>query len=271
MARELTPSELDELLGAFALDAVDDDEVAQVEEYLARSVEAQAEVAALREVAAMLAHSDGGAAPEGLWSRIEGALGAEPPSLVLPIDRARNNRARRGGTDRRGIGRTGIGTRGAVALAAAAVAAALVVGIVVNVEMSRQGDRLDQVASSVERDGVRRAAMAAMADPRGRMLQLEAVEGAGTATVVTMPDGEGFLMAHDVPRLAKGRTYQLWAMTGDADTPALVSAGVLGRGPDVVAFRAPAATHGFVVTAEADPGVTSSSQPAQLAGRYAEA
>jgi hypothetical protein len=224
----------------------------------------------------MLAHSDGGAAPEGLWSRIEGALGAEPPSLVLPIDRARSNRARRGGTGRRsigrtGIGRTGIGTRGAVALAAAAVAAALVVGIVVNVEMSRQGDRLDQVASSVERDGVRRAAMAAMADPRGRMLQLEAVEGAGTATVVTMPDGEGFLMAHDVPRLAKGRTYQLWAMTGDANTPALVSAGVLGRGPDVVAFRAPAATHGFVVTAEADPGVTSSSQPAQLAGRYTEA
>lgn len=268
MARELTPSELDELLGAFALDAVDGDERVQVEEYLTRSVEAQNEVAELREVAAMLAYSDGGAAPEGLWSRIEGALGAEPPGLVLPIDRARSERVRRGATGRRGIGRRSIGTRGAVALAGAAVAAALVVGIVVNVEMSRQDERLDQMAASVERDGMRRAAMAAMADPRGRMLQLEPVEGAGTATVVMMPDGEGFLMAHDVPRLAKGRTYQLWAMTGDANAPALVSAGVLGRGPEVVAFRAPASAHGFVVTAEADPGVTSSSEPAQLAGAY---
>jgi anti-sigma-K factor RskA len=258
MARELTPSEIEELFGAYALDALDADERAEVDAYLDRSVAARTEVAGLQEVAAMLAHS-GGAAPDGLWDRIEHALAAEPPRLVLPLDRARIERARH----------RSMGGKVVLAIAGASAAAALVTAVVVSSQMSAQEDRLDRVASSVAHDGVRRAAMGALADPRGRTVRLVAPDGAGSATVVSMPDGGGFLLAHDVARLAPGRTYQLWAMTGDAGTPGLVSAGVLGRDLDVTAFHAPASAHGFVVTDEAEPGAVTATNHVMLSGEFA--
>ena len=257
MARELTPSEIEELFGVYALDALDADERAEVETYLERSVAARTEVAQLQEVAAMLAHS-GGAAPDGLWGRIEQALAAEPPRLVLPLDRARAERTRR----------RGLGGRVALAIAGASAAAALVTAVVVSNQMSDQEDRLERVASSVEHDGMRRAAMGALADPRARTVRLVAPDGAGSMTVVSMPDGDGFLMAHGVQRLAPGRTYQLWAMTGDPGPPGLVSAGVLGRDLDIAAFRAPASAHGFVVTEEAEPGALTSTGHVLLAGEF---
>ena len=257
MARELTPSEIEELFGVYALDALDADERAEVETYLERSVAARTEVAQLQEVAAMLAHS-GGAAPEGLWGRIEQALAEEPPRLVLPLDRARAERTRR----------RGLGGRVALAIAGASAAAALVTAVVVSNQMSDQEDRLERVASSVEHDGMRRAAMGALADPRARTVRLVAPDGAGSMTVVSMPDGDGFLMAHGVDRLAPGRTYQLWAMTGDPGPPGLVSAGVLGRDLDIAAFHAPASAHGFVVTEEAEPGALTSTGHVLLAGEF---
>jgi len=257
MARELTPSEIEELFGVYALDALDPDERAEVDTYLERSVAARTEVAELQEVAAMLAHS-GGAAPDGLWGRIEQALAAEPPRLVLPLHEARTER-----TSRRGVG-----ARVALAIAGASAVAALVTAVVVSDQMSAQQDRLDRVASSVAHDGMRRAAMGALADPRARTVRLVAPDGAGNATVVSMPDGGGFLMADGVPRLGPGRTYQIWAMTGDPGTFGLVSAGVLGRDLDVAAFHAPASAHGFVVTAESEPGALTASRPVMLAGAF---
>ncbi|MPY95836.1 MAG: hypothetical protein GEV08_23115, partial [Acidimicrobiia bacterium] len=74
--------EIIDLLGAFALDAVDDDERAIVEEHLAVCARCRAEVAEHREVASLLAHG-GGPAPEGLWPRIADSLAAPPPELRL--------------------------------------------------------------------------------------------------------------------------------------------------------------------------------------------
>src|ERR1700737_5388485 len=65
VARELSRRELEELLGAYALDAVDDDEREQVEAYLARTPEARSLAAEYRETAALLAHG-GTEAPAGL-------------------------------------------------------------------------------------------------------------------------------------------------------------------------------------------------------------
>lgn len=254
MARELTPAELEELFGVYALDALDGDEREQVESYLARSPVAQIEVAELQEVAAMLAHS-GGAAPDGLWRRIEESLAAEPPGLVLPMTRPPAPRSRRG-----------LGVKIALGVAAASAAAALVTVVVVSDQMSRQEDRLDRVASSVEHDGMRRAAMGAMADPEARTVRLRADDGRGAATVVTLPSGTGFLMVEDLPRLAPGHTYQLWAMTGGGASPGLVSAGVLGRDPEIAAFRAPGSAHGFLVTDEAAPGAITPSDHRMLVG-----
>jgi hypothetical protein len=234
MARELSPRELQELLGAYALDAVDGDEREQLEEWLARSPEAREELAALRETAAFLSHT-GVEAPPDLWTRIEDALGEEPPALVLPLRRRR------------------YALRVTAGIAAASVAAATVTAVVLSDKMERQDERLEAVANSMERDGTRRAALAAMADPRSRTLYLASPDDAGdgmAATLVTMPDGAGYLMSAHLPRLPDGQTYQLWAMTGPTDAPGMVSAGVLGRDFDLAAFRAPTDAWGFAITEE---------------------
>ena len=70
---------LDELLGAYALDAVSDEERRMVDEYLMVSPRARQEVSEHREVATMLAWT-GMSAPDGLWERIAASLdSAEPP------------------------------------------------------------------------------------------------------------------------------------------------------------------------------------------------
>jgi anti-sigma factor RsiW len=85
VARQLSPHELDDLLGAFALDAVDDSEREQVEQYLRQNPRARALVAEYRETAAFLAHA-GTDAPAGLWERIEERL-AEQPTPWRPARR----------------------------------------------------------------------------------------------------------------------------------------------------------------------------------------
>ena len=78
----MTHDEVADLLGAYALDAVDADERAAIEAHLATCARCRAEVAEHREAAALLAN-EGGDAPDGLWSRIAGSLEAAPPELRL--------------------------------------------------------------------------------------------------------------------------------------------------------------------------------------------
>src|SRR3546814_17505894 len=79
---DMTHDEVQDLLGAYALDAVDDDERALVEDHLAECPRCRAEVHDHREVAALLAHG-GQDAPEGIWDRIVGSLEEAPPALRL--------------------------------------------------------------------------------------------------------------------------------------------------------------------------------------------
>ena len=78
--------DLDELLGAYALDAVDADERRRVDDYLEINPRASAEVQAHREVATMLAFT-GMDAPDDLWGRIAGEIGevAPPPGPELAL------------------------------------------------------------------------------------------------------------------------------------------------------------------------------------------
>src|SRR4051794_27694302 len=78
MDRELTPEEITELLPAYALDAVDDDERAAIETYLGAHPEAHDAVNDLQLTASMLAHT-GGPPPDGVWERLETIIAATPP------------------------------------------------------------------------------------------------------------------------------------------------------------------------------------------------
>jgi hypothetical protein len=266
MGRELTPAELHELLAPYALDAVDADERAQVEEWLVRSPDARAEVAELRETAAYLAHG-GADAPPGLWQRISGALVEEPPGLVLPMEPARGRTFERGTIQRReGAAKRTLALRVGAGIAAASAIAASITFVVLDDQMSEQEQRLEALAETVKRRGTDGAAAAAAVDPASSTLELASADGHWHATVVSMPDGTGYLVRSNLPELPEGRVYQLWAMTGSHDDPKPVSAGVLGRTFDVAAFRGPAETIGFAVTDEAAPGVSRSHRRAVVAG-----
>jgi hypothetical protein len=93
---------------------------------------------------------------------------------------------------------------------------------------------------------------------------LTSTDGKLRVPAVVLPDGTGYLLADDMPRLPDGQTYQLWGKT-DAG---LLSLGVLGAKPgEVVAFQAQGGVDALAITEERAPGVVQSSQAPVVAGR----
>jgi Anti-sigma-K factor rskA len=89
--------DLDDLLGAYALDAVNEDERKLIDAYLLRSPTARAEVQRHHDVAAAIAASPG-EAPAPLWLRIEALLDDRSPTQealampeLRPVDRSTAN------------------------------------------------------------------------------------------------------------------------------------------------------------------------------------
>jgi anti-sigma-K factor RskA len=237
---------LDELLGAYALDAVDEVERRRIEAYLAANPGARSEVAAHREVAALLAVGSE-APPDGLWDRIAGALdepAPEPgPRLAQVLPPARRSRRR-----------IVIGAvAGAVAVAAAAVAVTVV--IVREDEPSLSGPA-----------AIERAYVDAQGATGTRRTQLVSPDQPFHADAVVQADGTGFLAASDLPALPDTETWQLWGVYGDDD---VISLGVLGNRPVLQAFTAHDDVVSLVITREQAGGVVSSTSGAVLVGQLA--
>jgi Anti-sigma-K factor rskA len=252
MARDLTPEEVHELLGAYALDAVTPEERDQIERFLDQSPRARAEVAELRETAALLAHA-GTDAPPGLWDRIAGSIADAPRELPPPPASGRPARdARR---------------RWAAPVAAAAgIAAAVVAIVILSVQVVHQAERLRKLETDGPARGVLAAAEAARQDADARQVSLASLDGALRAELLFLPDGTGYLVDDNLAALPAGRVYQLWALAGTRGAPRAISAGVLGPDPGVSAFRFGGDVVGFVVTEEDAPGVVSSDNPPVLRG-----
>jgi anti-sigma-K factor RskA len=105
-------------------------------------------------------------------------------------------------------------------LAAAAVVALVVASVAVATRPDGSPGTLSELALAAERaDGSSAATLQG--------------EG-GTARLVIDAEGNGYLMAEDLPRLAADETYQLWSL--DGATP--VSLGVIGGRPTTVAVPA---------------------------------
>jgi len=233
MDHELTPEEIVELLPAYALDAVDDDERAAVEAYLDHHPESRDEVADFQVAASMLAHA-GGPPPEGVWERLESVIAETPPQLrVLPPPHVigRPQPATETPSDRRWR-----------YLAAAAAVVALVFGGLWITD--RGADDGGQVTDTAE------LARVAATTPGARHASLADAEGNTLATAVVLRDGTGFLTS-ELPKVPAGQTYQLWGITETGT----VSLGVLGRNPKTVAFHAAVPTQSLAITTEVAGGV----------------
>jgi Anti-sigma-K factor rskA len=245
VARELSPQELDDLLGAFALDAVDDSERGQVEQYLRQNPRARALVAEYREIAAFLAHA-GTDAPAELWERIEESL-AEQPSAPDAGAAAVPLRPRRQGSIPR------------LAVAAAVAVTFLVVGALI-VKVVQQDDRISDLARDTERGSLLDAADTASRDPDATKVRLSAPDGSLSARVVYLPNGDGFILGSNLRPLRPELVYQLWAEV-EGPSQRTISAGVLGSDPDVAAFRVRGPVAGFAITQERSPGAVSPDNP----------
>ena len=215
--RRRSHEELAELLGAYALDALDDTdgEHEAVRLHLLECARCRAEVAEHREVAALLAHA-GEPAPAAVWDRIASAIEGEAPPAPQPVLRAV--------APAPPAVRPRWWSRPLTAAAAAAVVVIAALGWLV-LDANRRLDDLEG-----ER-GVAAAMADALADPASSVVDLE-----GDVRVrAVIDDGHGYLAAADLPPAPDGRTYQLWGGAGGQ----MVSLGVLGSDPaGPVAFEA---------------------------------
>ena len=247
----MTHTELEELLGAYALDAVDPEEASAVEAHLHECPRCRAEVESHRETAATLAHV-GAMAPEGLWDRIATNLEEAPPAMRLtampPGGRPASARAR---AERR----WGTGT---TILSGLVAAAAVVIGVL-GFKVAELDDKVDRFPSAD--DSLEDAARVAAVDPDAQKVHLVSADGTHRAEVVVV-DGRGYLVHHTLPPLEADRTYQLWGQAGDVT----VSLGVLGQSPKVTAFEVGPGVQALAMTAERAPGVVSSNQAAVVSG-----
>lgn len=227
-------------------------------------------------------------APEGIWNAIQSQLEEAPPemrlSVVAPaptatadsiappplrlpseaaqpiptpaaddLDELAARRARAGG--RRADDTPSRRRWGLVAGVAAAVALVVTLGVS---SLPGTGDG----GSSVERIDLADAARPVLADPDARHASLTG-EGGTAANVAVADDGTGFFVGSGLPALTDAETYQLWAVHADGR---IVSVGLLGPAPEIVPFHVDGPVTQLVVTREVAGGVTSSENPAIVAG-----
>jgi anti-sigma-K factor RskA len=246
----MTHEEITELLGAYALDAVDDDERALVEEHLRTCARCRAEVEEHREAATLLAHT-GGDAPAGLWQRIASSLEEAPPDLRLVPVNAPTMTPPTG--PRRLLWRAAIG----------AVAASVILVALLSLQLHRQDQRIDDMQAALQ-DPLILAFDSAVTDPDSQLIELSSADGEVVLRGAITDDGVGYLSASPLPDLPNDRTYQLWGGAGDE----LVSLGVLGDEPRIVSFAAEPYEL-FAITEEAVPGVVTSENQPVAAGSIA--
>ena len=226
--------DVQELLGAFALDALDPAEADSVDVHLRDCPRCRAEVEEYRETAAMLAFG-GVAAPPGVWETIQAALEEAPPKLelarVVPIRQSRWQ------------------SYGAKLAAAAAVVMSMVA---LSVSVVRgDDDRPSSLASEIGE---------LVQHPDAVPVHL-ASDGRGSAEVYLL-EGNAYLVKHSLPKLGDGETYQLWGQQGETK----VSLAVLGSNPEQVKLPLGGKYEALAITAEKSPGVVASNNPAVVAG-----
>ena len=263
---EVVHMRVEELLGAYALDAVEADEAVDIEAHLATCPRCRAELNEHREVVGFFAYA-GQDAPAGLWDRITAGMQDQPPELrldrirastvtadgvadqpaapVIPIDRHRGPRPRRSP-----------GYRAFVAVASAAAVVVAVLGVA-----------LAQARSSANRH----SAVATMADVRTALDQkgsrkvVMASPGGGGASLdaVVTPSGVSYLYDSSLTPLPVDRTYQVWGVVGRER----ISYGLLGTRPAaVVRFETGPGVDALAVTAEVASGVVTSHEPTVVKG-----
>jgi len=253
--RPMSHDEIAGLLGAYALDATDDDETVVVSDHIATCPRCASEVAEHHEVVGLIANA-GADAPAELWDRIAARIARTPLEERTPAPLALVTAGVGTGTGapstlrrrRRRVAWTGAG---AVAAAAAAVIALLAV------QVGRLDHRVSQLAAANAQPGLTTSVLRALVDPGAQKVVLATAPtspngGQAAVELVILPNGSAFALNAHLPRLAAHRTYQLWGFVNGR----AISLGLLGGHPTYVAFSVDPSVRvsTFAVTNEAAGG-----------------
>jgi anti-sigma-K factor RskA len=211
-----------ELLAAWALDAVDEDERRAIEQRLGSDPELRARAEALTSTVSRLAVSTPAEPPADLRDRVLSAVAgtgqdARPdqeagasPLAGHGADGRPDAGAERAGVadlDRHRARRRPTARRWWVGAVSAAAAAAVAVAVVVSQPWAptggvTEGDQLTAIEQILQVDGAER-----LESP---------VTGGGEVEVARAPSGETVLAARGLPAPAEGRDYQMWTIQGEA-------------------------------------------------------
>ena len=199
-----------DLVAAYALDALDEDERERFEQHLDQCAECTEQLALLREPVAALAYAvEGPAPPEALRGRIIERALAEPRAAVLRMPRRNWPLAAVGGVG--------------------AVAACLAIGL---------GIWAHSLSSSLDRE---RSAKAAY-DRVARILTTEStakkLTGAAGSLVVAR-DGRAALVVCNVAGTSSSKTYEAWVISGNTPQPAGLFRGGSGCAPVLLTRMVP--------------------------------
>lgn len=236
-------SDIHALVGAYAVDALDDEERAAFEQHLAGCADCRAEVDDLREAASVIGSSVSQEPQPALRDRLLADIATVRPlpPVGSPPEPHRRRRLR-------------------PALVAAAAAALIAVGGGVFVAEPWSDDTSQGPLSAAEQ-------VRAADDAETYELP---VEGGAVATVIRSESlNRAVLVTKDMPPAPEGKVYELWL---DHDGIGMVAAGLMENDQrEVVLEGDPATAIGFGITVEPDGGSDEPTLPAVAAIGFDEA
>jgi hypothetical protein len=234
LSEELSHGEIQELLGAYALGAVDERERAIIEAHLETCETCRIEL------------DDHSRLAENL--RLH-ASRVSPLASVESNGSAKANGARP---------RADQGARWRFPVAMA------VVLVLLGGLFARGEIRMNDLEGAMGRVELLERAHVATATPGAVVTTLLTPRNEPVLTVVSRATGGGsYAINSALPPLATGQTYQLWVIGTGGVTPAAA----LGRRPDTAVFSLPSGITGFVLTVEAVPAPDRPTLPAVATGR----
>jgi len=199
------------LAGAYAMDAISEQDRVRFERHLAGCQECTQEIASLREATARLGAAAAVAPPPGLKERVMAAAAMtrqQPPATAEPDAPARAGAAARAGTWLRSLAWPG---RLAVTAAAAAAVAVLAIAVVFGVSNGSIRQQLSQAQASSQQ-------IAAVLTAKDARMMTGPVAGGGTATIVMSGSRQALVFtAAGLHALPDSHGYELW-LIGPAGT-----------------------------------------------------
>jgi anti-sigma-K factor RskA len=236
MSSTFNHDEIELLLGAYAVDAVSDDERTAIENHLESCDECRREADELRSSAALLGAATPVDEPK-VWARIRSEISpavTPPPLRMQSAEMSKSDRLMRN-------------------IFAAAAALIILAGVF--------GAGMMFGGSGSNSDNTLALAESAAQSTNARVISLSSpTDRALKAMIVITPDGHGYVYDSSLPALPKDRTYQLWAVVNNT----AISAAVFTNNATPFAANGPITA--FAITEETTGGVVHSANNPVISG-----